>query len=191
VRIVAATNRDLQQMAQQGKFREDLFYRLNVVRIRVPPLRERSDDVPLLARTFLAKFAGELGKTLESFSDAAMNALKSFPFPGNVRELENVVERAVALAGGAVIELSDLPDEVRKAASTAPSSAMILPETGMNLEATLDALERSLIQQALEKSSGVKTRAAELLGLTFRSLRYRLKKLGMQGGEGEGDDEEA
>jgi two-component system response regulator PilR (NtrC family) len=101
-----------------------------------------------------------------------------------------VVERAVAQAGGPAHELTDLPDEVRKAASTAPSSAMNMPEQGMNLEATLDALERSLIQQALEKSSGVKTRAAELLGLTFRSLRYRLKKLGMQGGEGEGDDEE-
>ncbi len=191
VRIVAATNRDLQQMAQQGKFREDLFYRLNVVRIRVPPLRERADDIPLLARTFLARFAKDLGKTLEGFSDSAMNAIKAFPFPGNVRELENVVERAVALAGGAVIDLSDLPDEVRKSASAAPTSAMTLPEQGFNLEATLDALERSLIQQALEKSGGVKTKAADLLGLTFRSLRYRLKKLGMNGGEGEGDDEEA
>src|SRR5262249_4836168 len=151
------------------------FYRLNVVRIRVPPLRERRDDVPLLARAFLLKFAHELGKGLEGFTDAAMSALKAFPFPGNVRELENIVERAVALAGGSAIELGDLPDEVRATAVSTSPAAMALPDQGVNLEATLDALERSLIQQALEKSSGVKTRAADLLGLTFRSLRYRLK----------------
>ncbi|MBC7793283.1 MAG: sigma-54-dependent Fis family transcriptional regulator, partial [Clostridia bacterium] len=188
VRIVAATNRDLQEMVKDGQFREDLFYRLNVVRLRVPPLRERRDDVPLLARTFLLKFAGE---TVTGFSDDAMNALKAFPFPGNVRELENVVERAVALAGTTQIELTDLPDEVRSAARPRASSAMTLPEAGLNLEMTLDALERSLIEQALEKSGGVKTRAAELLGLTFRSLRYRLKKLDMTSGEIDGDDDDA
>ncbi len=188
VRIVAATNRDLQEMVKQGKFREDLFYRLNVVRIRVPPLRERRDDVPLLARSFLIKFGNESGKPLDGFSEAAMSALKAFPFPGNVRELENIVERAVALAGGPTIELSDLPDEVREAAPPAVTSAMTLPDGGINLESTLDGLERSLIQQAIDKSSGVKTRAAELLGLTFRSLRYRLKKLGMTT-ESDGDDE--
>ncbi len=187
VRIVAATNRDLQTMAQAGQFREDLFYRLNVVRLRVPALRERRDDIPLLARTFLLKFGGG---TVETFSDEAMAALRAFSFPGNVRELENIVERAVALAGSNTIELSDLPDEVRSA-RPAVSTSMTLPDEGLNLESTLDALERTLIEQALGKSNGVKTRAAELLGLSFRSLRYRLKKLGMTSGEAEGDDDEA
>jgi two-component system response regulator PilR (NtrC family) len=141
-----------------------------------------------LARAFLLKFGSESGQTLDGFSDAAMALLKAFPFPGNVRQLENIVERAVALASGPRIELSDLPDEVRDAAQTVTASAMTLPDDGLSLESTLDTLERNLILQALEKSSGVKTRAAELLGLTFRSLRYRLKKLGMTT-ESDGDDE--
>lgn len=188
VRIVAATNRDLQNMVHAGQFREDLFYRLNVVRLRVPPLRERRDDIPLLARTFLLKFGGG---TVEGFTDDAMNALKAFAFPGNVRELENVVERAVALAGSNRIELSDLPDEVRSVAGVKATSGMTLPPEGLNLEGTLDALERTLIDQALTRSNGVKTHAAELLGLSFRSLRYRLKKLGMTTGEADGEDDEA
>jgi two-component system, NtrC family, response regulator PilR len=179
VRLVAATNRDLAELAREKMFREDLFYRLNVVRIRVPPLRERREDVPLLARAFVARYARDAGKSIDGIDDAALRLLGSYAFPGNVRELENYMERAVALATGPRIGVSDLPEEVRNATGSAGGDLLAFPDGGVQLERTLDDIERRFIGLALERSNGVKSRAAELLGLTFRSLRYRLKKLGL------------
>ncbi|MEO0815590.1 MAG: sigma-54 dependent transcriptional regulator, partial [Myxococcota bacterium] len=128
VRLVAATNRDLQRMVEEGEFREDLFYRLNVVRLRVPALRERREDIPLLARAFLEKYVEEIGKNLDGFSRDAMHRIESFDYPGNVRELQNVVERAVALAGGSVIEAADLPEQLLAAKPQAPEALLSLGE---------------------------------------------------------------
>ncbi|MEM6733852.1 MAG: sigma-54 dependent transcriptional regulator, partial [Myxococcota bacterium] len=184
VRLVAATNRDLQQMVKDHEFREDLFYRLNVVRIRVPPLRERRDDIPLLARAFLEKYRDEIGKTLEGFSSQALERLGAFGYPGNVRELENVVERAVALASGPHIEVSDLPEEFALQDAGAVELSFALGP-GFDLKERLNEVERGYIAAALDASGGVKTHAASLLGLTFRSFRHRLKKLGIENDEDE------
>ncbi len=184
VRLVSATNRDLQHMVELGEFREDLYYRLNVVRIRVPPLRERREDIPLLARAFLKKYVEEIGKPLEGFSRATMSQIEAFSYPGNVRELENVIERAVALASGSNIEIDDLPDELATA-RPAPSPAQLSLEEGFDLKERLGEVERAYIELAMERAGGVKTHAASLLGLSFRSFRHRLKKLGID----QGDDE--
>jgi two-component system, NtrC family, response regulator PilR len=189
VRLVAATNQSLQQLVQEGSFRDDLYYRLNVVRILVPPLRERTEDIPLLARAFVAKYAQETGKAVEEISSQALRALASFAFPGNVRELENYIERAVTLASSSRIELADLPAEVHGSGAAASNDLLAFPEEGVALEPTLQAIERRFLIEAMRRAGGVKTRAAELLGLSFRSLRYRLHKLGMgePGGDIEGD----
>ncbi len=184
VRIVASTNRDLQELVNEGGFREDLFYRLNVVRIRIPPLRERIEDVPLLARTFLMKYAEEVGKSIETIEADALRALTTYGFPGNVRELENVIERAIALATGSTLALDDLPEEIR-GRSRGSEDLLAFPEAGIDLEAALQAIEHRFIEAALERAGGVKTRAAALLGVSFRSLRYRLEKLGVENGEEE------
>ena len=177
VRVIAATNQDLQKQVGLGAFREDLFYRLNVVRIRVPPLRQRREDIAVLARAFVLKYAQRTGKTIEAIAPDAVEALTQFAFPGNVRELENYMERAVALSAGSTIALDDLPDEVRRPTPT-PHDMTTLNDQDLALDSTLTRVERQLIDEALRRSSGVKTRAAELLGLSFRSLRYRMQKLG-------------
>jgi two-component system response regulator PilR (NtrC family) len=187
VRIVAATNRDLAQMVKEKTFREDLYYRLNVLRIHLPALRERREDLPALIEHFRARFANEQGRSLIALSPEAMRAMLSYGWPGNVRQLENAIERSVTLAQGATITLDDLPPELLGEASL-PSGEILLPAEGLDLEATLERLERSLIRQALERSKGVRTRAAQVLGLSFRSLRYRLQKLGMAH-EGHGSDD--
>lgn len=189
--IIASTNRDLESMVAEGTFREDLFYRLNVVRIRVPPLRERTEDIPRLARSFAFRYAAELGITIEGIAPAAMRSLSHCPFPGNVRQLENVIERAVTLATGQVIGLQDLSEDVRAERATTPADLLAFPEAGIGLEQVLDLIERRFLEEALRRADGVKKRAAELLGLTFRSLRYRVQKLGLNGDEdpGNGDDE--
>ncbi|MEL6547684.1 MAG: sigma 54-interacting transcriptional regulator [Myxococcota bacterium] len=187
VRLVAATNRDLQRMVEEGEFREDLFYRLNVVRLRVPALRERREDIPLLARAFLEKYVEEIGKNLDGFSRDAMHRIESFDYPGNVRELQNVVERAVALAGGSVIEAADLPEQLLAAKPQAPEALLSLGE-GFDLKDRLNQIERDYIGLALKESDGVKTHAASLLGLTFRSFRHRLKKLGIDQDDSESDE---
>lgn len=179
VRVIAATNRDLQQAVHSQLFREDLYYRLNVVRIRVPPLRERPDDIPLLAKLFVQKFAGEQNKSLEGLSSEALKILTQLPYPGNVRELENYIERAVALASGKEVGASDLPEEVRALSPDETQPLLAFPESGIALETLLESIEKRFIQEALTRSAGVKTKAAELLGLSFRSLRYRLRKLGI------------
>ncbi|HEY8946180.1 MAG TPA: sigma-54 dependent transcriptional regulator [Polyangiaceae bacterium] len=191
VRVLAATNRDIEADVAIGKFRSDLYYRLNVIRIALPPLRERREDVPVLAERFVSRFAQEMGKDIAGFTPDAVRALQAYPFPGNVRELENVVERAVALAGSRVIGLGDLPPELSGAAGAPTPALLALPQEGTRLDDVLGEVERRLILEALERTGGVRKRAAELLGITFRSLRYRLKKqgLGDEADEDTGDAE--
>jgi len=181
-RIVAATNRELGEEVAAGRFREDLYYRLNVIQIRVPPLRARREDLPLFVAHFLVRFAVEAGKGEVRLSPEAERRLHEYDYPGNVRELANVVERAVTLADGPEIQVADLPPALRQAAGAtpaAPSMPVDLPTSGMDLQAHLDAIERRLLEQALERAGGVKTEAARQLSLTFRSLRYRLAKFGI------------
>jgi DNA-binding NtrC family response regulator len=172
VRLVAATNRDLRAALEDGTFREDLYYRLNVVPINLPPLREHKEDIPALAALFLSKFAESSAKTIQGISAAAMQRLTGFHWPGNVRELENVIERAVALSPGPVLESSDilLDSPALKPATT----STFLPE-GM----TLEKWEDEMIHEAMRRSGGNKSQAARLLGLSRNALRYRLSKLGI------------
>lgn len=180
VRILSATNRDLGRMVEEGGFRKDLYYRLNVIPVQVPALRQRIDDIPLLARHFVQKHAEEFHRGPIEFSPEAQQALQHYAWPGNVRELENVVERAMALCTGAQIEIEDLPLNVREFVERPAPDVSELPENGVDLEALIAGIETSLIQQALEKAHYSQKRAAQLLGLTARSLRYRLQKYGME-----------
>jgi two-component system response regulator PilR (NtrC family) len=181
-RIVAATNRDLADQVKKGHFREDLFYRLNVIQLRVPALRERREDIPLFLEHFLARFAAEQGSPPPRFSPEAERLLLAHDYPGNVRELANVVERAVTLCEDGLVRVADLPPALRGPAAAPPAEASALPVAGLDLQAHLDAIEKTLLVQALERAGGVKTEAARTLSLTFRSLRYRLAKFGI--GEG-------
>ncbi len=180
-RIVAATNRDITEEMRAGRFREDLFYRLNVIQIRIPPLRERREDIPLFCAHLLARFATELGKPQPRLSPEADRLLCAYEFPGNIRELANILERAITLSDSEVIDSVVLPQVVRAplAAVAGANENPALPDTGMDLQAHLDAIERRLLEQALGRAGGVKTEAARLLSLTFRSLRYRLAKFGI------------
>jgi two-component system response regulator PilR (NtrC family) len=180
IRIIAATNRDLSKMVAEGKFREDLFYRVNVIPVRLPALRERRDDIPAIAEHFVARFAQAMGKPITGISGDAMRRLKEYGWPGNVRELENAMERAVALERTATILPESLPESVLSvptpvASAPVPEGAL-LPEDGFDLEAHVARVEREYLAEALKQSHGVKTRAAERLGLTFRQFRYLLKK---------------
>jgi two-component system response regulator PilR (NtrC family) len=178
VRLVAASNRDLEEQVGEGSFREDLFYRINVVQIRMPSLRERPEDIPVLAEHFYRKYA-TAPSDAEIIGSDALKVLLAYPFPGNVRELENLVERCLVL-GGRTISPECLPPRVFSFQSASlAASAVEVPLEGMNLEAHLDGIEKQFLLKALERSGGVKKRAAELLGLTFRSFRYRLAKFGM------------
>ncbi len=179
VRIVSATNRRLEDEVAAGRFREDLYYRLNVIQILLPPLRDRMEDVPLLTQHFIEKYARESGKPIRGLSDAAMRCLSEYAFPGNVRELENVIERAVALCADERIERESLPPNVLKPAERPLRSR--LPLEGTNLDVLVNDFERGLLREALEQSGGVKKKAAQLLGISFRSFRYRLEKLGLDG----------
>jgi two-component system response regulator PilR (NtrC family) len=185
VRIVAATNRRLEEEVAAGRFREDLYYRLNVIQIALPPLRERADDIPLLVQHFVEKYAAELGKPVRGFSDEALSRLLDHAFPGNVRELENLVERAVALSQSEVIGPESLPQAVLEPPARAGGAR--LPLEGSNLDSLVNEFERGLLQEALRQTRGVKKRAAQLLGISFRSFRYRLEKLGMEEAPGEDD----
>ena len=179
VRIVAATNRRLEDEVAEGRFREDLYYRLNVIQLVIPPLRERMDDVPLLIRHFVEKYARDSEKEIRGVSEEAARILARYPFPGNVRELENVIERAVALCSGDVIGVDALPPTVLDPPER--RSPRRLPLEGTNLDALVSEFEKSLLLEALEHSGGVKKKAAQLLGISFRSFRYRLEKLGLDG----------
>ncbi len=178
VRVVAATNRDLHQEVAAGRFREDLYYRLNVVQIDMPPLRARLDDLPALVAHFVERFAREYGKEVTGVEPDVLDALQQHPFPGNVRELQNAIERAVALEPAARLTLSSLPARFRPETAT-PSPLPAAAAGDVDLDARLAAFERALIQQAIDACQGNRTQAARRLGITFRSLRYRLVKLGM------------
>jgi two-component system response regulator PilR (NtrC family) len=186
IRIIAATNRDLGKMVADGSFREDLFYRINVIPVRVPPLRERAADVSLLADHFVGRYAEQMKKPITGISDAAVACLAAYPWPGNVRELENAIERAVALERTPSILVESLPETVRGVASspreTAPRErpAGALPDKGFDLEQHVQHLEREYIAEALRRSNGVKVKAAELLGMSFRSFRYYMKKYNLK-----------
>ncbi len=182
IRLICATNKNLEEEVIQGRFREDLYYRLNVTQVHLAPLRERKEDIPLLAQHFLEKYAGEMGKDVQTLSTYALEVLKGYHFPGNVRELENIIQRSVALEQSKII----LPESLKlashkqhEAAGSGVSMGFDLPVEGFELEKWLDERERGFIRQALARTRGVKTEAARLLGISFRSLRYRMEKLGM------------
>ena len=179
VRILSATHQKLAKMVQEGHFRQDLFYRINVIELAVPPLRERREDIPKLAQHFLENITGKSGLPQPKLSSDAILALKQYPFPGNVRELENILERAIALFDGDRIEITDLnlPDLVSPPPQTSSKSQDLIQGS---LENYLEEIERQAISEALEQNKWNKTATAKQLGLTFRSLRYRLKKLGLE-----------
>jgi two-component system, NtrC family, response regulator PilR len=179
IRVIAATNQDLEKLVAEGRFREDLFYRINVIPVRLPALRERREDIPLLAEHFLAKYTAQMQKALSGISQEAMACLQQYDWPGNIRELENVVERAVALEATAVILADSLPAHVR-GERRGPSSAIDLPDAGFDLEDHVRTIERSYLAEALRRSGGVQVKAAELLGMSFRSFRYYAKKYNLK-----------
>ena len=184
IRVVAATNQDLTRLVAEGRFREDLFYRINVIPIALPPLRERREDIPLLAEHFLGKYAESMGKAVTGISRGAMQLLVQHDWPGNIRELENIIERAVALEATPTVLAESLPptirgDGPRPEAAVAPAGDG-LPETGFDLEAHVKQIERDYIAQALERAGGVQVKAAELLGMSFRSFRYYVKKYNLR-----------
>ena len=182
VRILAATNRDLEREIIQGRFREDLFFRLNVVHLHLPPLRERREDIPLLAQYFLEKYSHELGKDVRSISSYALDALMNYNFPGNVRELENIIERSVALEGSNIILPESLVlSEYKKEGEKKGVPSIHLTPSGLDLEKELSQLEKDLIQQALQLSNGVIKKAAELLHVSFRAMRWKIQKYNLRG----------
>ncbi len=178
VRVMAATNKDLTRLIQTGAFREDLYYRLNVISMEIPPLRERREDIPLLVESFLGLFAARAGRGVMTITREAMTALTSYGWPGNVRELENVIERTVALAPGNEVGLEHLPVSLSRPGPP-PVHRWEVPPQGLDLEQVVADLEKALMQDALEKAGGVQTKAAQLLGIKFRSFRYRAKKYGL------------
>jgi len=177
VRLIAASNRDVAGAVTDGALREDLFYRLNVIPIHLPPLRDRRDDIPLLVHHFLQKLARDTGKDIRGISPEALAVLERHRWPGNVRELENAIERAIVLGAGPTLNADALPAELLRPAAVRDVTLEIPPE-GLDLEATLESIEQRLIQAALERSGGVQTRAAELLKMSFRQFRYKLQKRG-------------
>src|SRR6266699_2984076 len=178
VRIIAATNKDFEKEIAEGRFREDLYYRLSVIPIQVPALRERREDIPLLARHFLENFRKTMEKPIDAISPEAMSKLEAYDWPGNVRELENTMERAVALETGKEISVRVLPDRILGYAEAprGASQGIAVPEEGVDVEKVVAATERVYLQAALEKAGGVRTRASEFLKITYRSFRHYAKK---------------
>ena len=176
VRIIAATNKDLSELVSQGKFREDLFYRINVIPIALPPLRARPEDIAPLTQHFIAKVCKEQRIPEKKISSEAMRLIEAHPWPGNVRELENTLERTVALEPGPVINVSSLPEAIALGVRTKVPDFESLPAEGINLEAFLEAVGKRLMREALDRCDGVQTKAAELLRMSFRSFRYYAKK---------------
>jgi two-component system response regulator PilR (NtrC family) len=172
VRILCATHQNLRERVEEGKFRQDLFYRLNVIEVRMPALRECREDIPLLAQRIVERVARQCGQAVPRLTPAALAALQAYPFPGNVRELENIIERALALLGGDSIEVADLNlVPVTRGADSVPDAGSVA------LQDYLDEVERKVIVEALQKTGFNRTAAAKLLGVTFRSLRYRMQRL--------------
>jgi two-component system response regulator PilR (NtrC family) len=184
IRILSATNKQLEKEVIAGKFREDLFYRLNVIEIKVPPLRERKADLRAMAQHFLEKYSKEIGKEISKLSSYALDLMLKYDFPGNVRELENLMERSVALSTTNII----LPDSLalsvhkRRWIEGVQDRRFDVDEVakGVALDSILEEIERAYLKKALECSNGSKNKAAELLGISFRSIRYRLEKLSME-----------
>ncbi|RJR26091.1 MAG: sigma-54-dependent Fis family transcriptional regulator [Desulfobacteraceae bacterium] len=180
VRIISATNKDLEREVISGKFREDLYFRLNVIHIHLPPLREREGDLPLLAHYFLQKYSREFGKNIKKISAFAMDILARYSFPGNVRELENIIERSVALETSNIVLPESLAlSNFRTGERREDRRRFDLTSKGINLDKTMEEIEREYILKALDLANGSKQGAAELLGINLRSLRYRLSKLGL------------
>lgn len=185
VRVIAATNKNLEKEIAEERFREDLYYRLSVIPIELPSLRERPEDIPLLAREFLQRFSKAMGKSIEGIEPEAMRRMEVYEWPGNVRELENTIERAIALESGKRISVESLPDRIRNHfGETVPENGQngdgnALPEDGLNLEEHIQQIERAYLLAALERSGGVRTRAADLLKISYRSFRHYAKKYGV------------
>jgi two-component system, NtrC family, response regulator AtoC len=179
-RLIAASNHDIKQLVEQGKFREDLLYRLDVYSIVVPPLRERIEDVPLLAETFLRELSVEMDRTVHSFSPAALEALKHYPWPGNIRELRNAVERSLLSCKGSEIDVADLPQTILTRVGRATGTSFIEKMKNGDLDNWLEEIERQAILEALDECSGVQAHAAKRLGISERSLWHRIKKLNIQ-----------
>jgi two-component system response regulator PilR (NtrC family) len=181
IRVIAATNQDLTRLISEGRFREDLFYRINVIPISLPPLRERREDIALLAEHFLAKYNEQMGKEIAAISHQALELLRQYDWPGNIRELENVMERAVALEPTPTILPDSLPTIIQSNTPHVPTStAEGLPAAGFDLEAHVKEIERGYIAEALKKTGGVQVKAADLLGMSFRSFRYYVKKYNLR-----------
>ena len=179
-RIIAATNRDLEKMVKTAEFREDLFYRVSVIPMELPPLRQRREDIPELVQHFLTKFANQSGHPLKRCSTEVVQYLEEYDWPGNVRELENTIERAVALESGEEIQSSKLPERILRYSPQQASGELNLPENGVDLENYLRELEKNYLMEALRRTNGNQTRAAELLHMTVRSLRHCLDKYGIR-----------
>ena len=186
VRVIAATNRDLRAMVSDGRFRDDLYYRINVLSIDVPPLRERREDISVLIDYFLKKHTKNTSRLITGLTPETKKLMVDYSWPGNVRQLESAIERAILLAEGDKITLEDLPTEVRQDVGPASEGAFKLPAEGINFE----DVERNLITQAMEQTDYNITKAAKLLGLTFRTLQYRLEKFGIKKPDGDGSDSE-
>lgn len=179
VRIISATNQNLKEKVRKGEFREDLYYRLNVIPIHLPPLRERKEDIPLLINHFISKYAQMFGKEIRDISSYAMELLTNYAFPGNIRELENIIERSVAMESSNII----LPESLTlhtEVSSGVPRFDIEIMDKGIDLNAELGKIEKIMIEKALQKTNGSKVKAAELLNVTFDSLRYRIEKLGVE-----------
>jgi DNA-binding NtrC family response regulator len=179
VRVMAATNRDLQSDVAEGRFREDLFYRLKVIHLHLPPLRRRGDDVPTLARHFVARTCERFGIPAKRLTPDAIRVLQAYSWPGNIRELENIVEQTVALEPDELISSGSLPEHLRGEPSGMAADTTALPEEGLDLEEHLNNVRHSLMRQALERSGGQQKKAAELLRLSYRAFRYHADKLGL------------
>ena len=183
VRIIAATNKDLEEAVKEKRFREDLFYRLNVIQIKLPPLRDRKEDVQILANHFLQKYSQELSKPISKISPEALQILLNYEYPGNVRELQNIIERAVALESSQELTPHNLSSYLSEQPLLRKGPIDIeIPNEGIDLEKMVEDLERSLLLKALDRTKGIKKKAAELLHINFRSMRYRLEKYGLNHG---------
>ena len=183
VRIIAATNKDLEKAVKEKRFREDLYYRLNVIQIKLPSLRERREDIPVLAAHFLKRYSEELNKNISSISPEALHLFLNYEYPGNVRELQNIIERAVALGTDQELTAHNLRTYLDEQIHTKKGMIDLdIPNEGIDLEKVVEDLERTLLLKALDKTRGIKKKAAELLHINFRSMRYRLEKYGLNDG---------